>query len=90
MKTTVRIHRTFTEKGKLKAIASINLEDAFNIHNIRLIEGVKGYFLSMPDRRKPDGGFRDICYPTNSDFRNTLTESVVSAYEEKRKEIETE
>ncbi len=83
MKVNVRIHRTFDDKGKFKAVASINLEDNFNIHNVRLIEGDKGFFLSMPDTKRPDGRFRDICYPTNTEFRNKLTKAVIEAYEEK-------
>ncbi|MFI3326490.1 MAG: SpoVG family protein [Clostridia bacterium] len=60
-----------------------DLADCFNIHNIRLIEGNKGMFLSMPDVKKRDGNFRDLCYPTNTNFRTSLTEAVITAYNAK-------
>ena len=82
MKINARIQRVFTDKGMFKAVASVSLDESFNIHNVRLSEDTKGFFLSMPDRKRPDGTFRDICYPTNTTFRNKMTKAVVEAYNE--------
>ncbi|MBO5744733.1 MAG: septation protein SpoVG family protein, partial [Clostridia bacterium] len=35
----------------------------------------------MPSRKNPDGTFRDIVHPINSDFRTLLEETILDAYE---------
>jgi stage V sporulation protein G len=34
----------------------------------------------MPSRENPDGTYRDIVHPINSDFRTHLEESIIDAY----------
>lgn len=70
------------QKGNLKAVGSINFEDIFVVHGIRLIEGQDGLFLSFPARIKKDGNFLDIAHPINSDFRTMLTDEVIKKYKE--------
>ena len=67
--------------GRMRAIASITLDDAFVIHDIRVIEGNTGLFVAMPSKRTPDGEFRDIAHPINSEMRNKVQESILQAYE---------
>ncbi|HZK10278.1 MAG TPA: septation regulator SpoVG [Clostridia bacterium] len=67
--------------GKMKAIASITLDDAFVIHDIKIVEGYNGVFVAMPSRRLPDGDFRDIAHPINADSRAFLQKKIFSAYE---------
>ena len=34
----------------------------------------------MPSRKNPDGTYRDIVHPINSDFRTAIEEAVIDAY----------
>ena len=68
------------ENGKLKAYATIVFEDAFIVRDLKIIEGEKGMFVSMPSRRRKDGTFRDIAHPLNSDVRRMIEESVLAAF----------
>lgn len=72
------------ENEGLKAICSINFEDLLVVHNVRLIEGKEGMFLSFPARVKGDGNFLDIVHPINAEFRNKLTQSVINKYNEEK------
>jgi len=36
----------------------------------------------MPSRKNPDDTYRDIVHPINAQFRRTLEDAVVAAYEE--------
>ncbi len=63
--TDVRLRRVNTE-GRMRAIASITLDDEFVVHDIRVIDGNNGLFVAMPSKRTPDGEFRDIAHPINS------------------------
>ena len=77
--TDVRLRKVDTE-GRMRAIASITLNDQFVIHDIRVIEGNDGLFVAMPSKRTPDGEFRDVAHPINSDARTTVQESILAAY----------
>ncbi len=80
--TDVRV-RKINSEGKMKAIVSVTFEDCFVVHDIKIIEGQNGLFIAMPSRKMPDGEFKDIAHPINSDTRNLVAEAVFKAYEEK-------
>lgn len=85
--TDVRV-RKINSEGKMKAIVSVTFDDCFVVHDIKIIEGENGPFIAMPSRKMPDGEFKDIAHPINSDTRTLLSEAVFKAYEEKRTEDE--
>ena len=71
-----------TETGKLKAVASIVIDGAFVIHDIKLIDGIDGLFMAMPSRKATDGTFMDIAHPINSEVREIVKTAVLKAYNE--------
>ncbi|MFA7468549.1 MAG: septation regulator SpoVG [Desulfotomaculaceae bacterium] len=79
--TDVRVRKVLTE-GKMKAIVSVTLDDAFVVHDVKIVEGQNGLFVAMPSRRMPDGEFRDIAHPINSSARELIQDAVLSAYEQ--------
>ena len=83
--TDVRLRRVQTD-GRMRAIASITLDNEFVIHDIRVIDGNDGLFVAMPSKRTPDGEFRDIAHPINSSARTKLQEAVLTAYEQSESE----
>ncbi len=78
--TDVRIRKINTE-GRMKAIVSITLDDEFVIHDVRVVDGNNGLFVAMPSRKTPEGEFRDIAHPINSQTRERLQTAVLEAYE---------
>ena len=74
--TNVRIKLVNTE-GRLKAVGSITIDDSFVIHDVRVLEGEKGMFVAMPSKKMPNGMFRDIAHPINTETR-TLIDAEVS------------
>lgn len=79
--TDVRVRKMLAE-GKMKAIVSVTLDDAFVVHDVKVVEGQKGLFVAMPSRRMPDGEFRDIAHPINSSAREIIQGAVLEAYQE--------
>lgn len=79
--TDVRLRKIQTD-GRMKALVSITLDDAFVIHDLRVIEGNSGLFVAMPSKRTPDGEFRDIAHPINSDMRQEIQDAVMKVYDE--------
>ena len=78
--TDIRIKKVASE-GKMKAVASVTFDNAFAVHDVKVIEGPEKLFVAMPSRRTPDGEYRDIAHPINSDMRNMLESKVLAAYE---------
>ena len=74
--------RRVSKDGKMKAIASITLDNEFVIHDIKVIEGEKGLFIAMPSRKASDGEYRDIAHPINSDTRARIQSVVLKKYDE--------
>ena len=79
--TDVRLRRVDKE-GKMKAVASITIDDEFVVHDIKVIEGEKGLFIAMPSRKTPDGEYKDIAHPINSETRSLIQRLILSKYEE--------
>lgn len=79
--TDVRIRKIATE-GKMKAIVSVTFDNEFVVHDIKVIEGQNGLFIAMPSRKTPDGEFKDIAHPINTDTREKMQTSILAAYEE--------
>ena len=73
--------RKVVKDGKLKAVASITLDNEFTIHDIKVIEGDKGLFIAMPSRKSSDGEYRDIAHPINSETRERLQTAILERYE---------
>ncbi len=78
--TDVRLRRVNTE-GRMRAIASITIDNEFVVHDIRVIDGNNGMFVAMPSKRTPDGEFRDIAHPISSTTREKIQSAVLAEYD---------
>ncbi len=76
--TEVRI--ILRDEDKLKGFANVTIDNAFVIRGMKIISGSKGYFLSMPSRKRPDGTHQDVAHPVNNEARRILEEKVLAAY----------
>ncbi len=75
------IRLTLRNEDKLKAFANVTFDNAFVIRGLKIINGNRGFFLSMPSKRCSNGTYQDIAHPVNSEMRRLLEESVLEAYE---------
>jgi stage V sporulation protein G len=68
------------DDDKLKAFVSIVFDKCFVVTDIKIIQGPKGLFVSMPSKKRKDGTFKDIAHPLNNQMRQYLEEKVLSVY----------
>lgn len=80
--TDVRVRKLNRNEGRKLAVASITLDNEFVVHDINVIDGDKGLFISMPSRRMPNGEYRDIAHPITAEARQKIQDAVLNAYEE--------
>jgi len=84
--TDVRVRKISTA-GKMKAVVSVTFDEAFVVHDIKVIEGKERLFIAMPSRKTADGEFKDIAHPINTELRETLQEVILKKYEETPDEV---
>jgi len=77
----VRVYPIDDPKGNTKAFASVAIEDMLAIRGIRVVDGEKGLFVTMPQSKDKDNNFHDIAFPLTGDLRKELTTSVLKEFE---------
>ena len=78
--TDIKIRKTFAADGPMKAVVSVTFDGQLALHDIKVINTKGKYFIVMPSRKNPDGTYRDIIHPINSEFRQSLEAAVLNAY----------
>lgn len=76
--TRVQI-KIMNNENRLRALASVTFDEAFVVHEIKLIEGANGLFVAMPST-KGRFGFHDIAHPINTQTREEIDKACVEAY----------
>lgn len=80
----VRIREVRNTDGKLRAVASITIDECFVVHDIKIFERDGEFFIAMPSRKTSDGSFKDIAHPLNSETREMLQKIILEKYTEFR------
>lgn len=87
--TDIRV-RVVSKESKMKAVVSVTFDDAFVVHDIKVIEGEKGLFIAMPSKKTPDGEYRDIAHPIHGDMRAMLQEAILERFQQTLLEAQEE
>lgn len=87
--TDVRV-RKIANEGKMKAIVSVTFDNEFVVHDIKVIDGQNGLFIAMPSRKTPDGEFKDIAHPINTETREKIQAAILTEYEKVKNNTDVE
>lgn len=75
------IHVTPVNKDRLRAIAGVKVAEAMYITGIRVVEGSKGLFISMPSRKDTKTReYQDVAFPASREVREELQRVVLEEY----------
>jgi stage V sporulation protein G len=66
---------------RVKAYASIVLDDCFIVRDLKVIHGDSKLFVAMPSKKMKDGSYRDTVHPLNNTTRQKIEVCVLDAYE---------
>ena len=72
------------DESKLKAVASFTIDNAFVVHDVKVIEGTNGNFIAMPSKQAPGGDYRDIVHPLNTETREQISAAILAAYDNEK------
>ncbi len=78
--TDIKVRKLF-DGTPMKAVVSVTFDGQLALHDLKVISARDKMFVVMPSRRNPDGTYRDIVHPINSDFRREVEKQVLEAYE---------
>lgn len=79
--TNVKVTKVETT-NRVRAIATITIDNCFVVHNIKVLEDkYKGLFIVMPSQRMPDGSFKDIAHPINTEARDKIQKAILEEYD---------
>lgn len=76
----VKIRHIKADNSKLLAVASLIIDGCFAVHDIKILSGENGPFIAMPSRKTPDGEFKDIVHPINTETRESLSATILEAF----------
>ncbi len=81
---TAKIVHKFDGNTSLKASATVYLAGCFAIHDVKVIEGKNGLFVSMPNKSYVDKQgatkYKDICHATTAEMQKKISDAVIDAY----------
>ena len=76
--------------GTQKASATVNIGGQFAIRGIKIIEGSKGLFVSMPSYKAGNGEYKDICFPCTKEAKADFDQKVLAAYHQTMEQSQTQ
>ena len=85
MKIKARIDR-MVNTGNVKAIASVSLDGLFVVKNLKVMDGRKGLFVSMPQESYTDKDgskkYANVFFPITNAAKTELQDAVLKAYDQ--------
>jgi len=74
-----RLHK-LNGDGPTKAFCDLSIFDSLVIKGLRVVEGEKGLFVSMPQEAGKDGKWYNTVIPLNREVKDEIERIVLEAY----------
>ena len=76
----LKIHRLASD-SRIKAFADIGINDALLIKGIRVVQGKKGLFVSMPVEQSKNERWYERVRCLNQNVRELIADKILAAYQ---------
>ena len=86
VKLDVKVYPINEPKGDTLAFASVGLDDEVAIRGIRVVNGSKGQFVSMPQSKDKNGEYHDVAFPLSGDLRKAVSKAILAEYKQQTAE----
>lgn len=83
--TDVKI--TLLQSGNTLALASVTFNNQFAVTGIKVMNGKKGLFVAMPQRKDKNGNYHSIAFPTTKEFRKHLEQIIINEFNRVRQQF---
>ena len=85
--TNIDVYPFKGKKSNLKAYVNVEFDEEFVVKGLKVLDGKKGLFVSMPASEGKDGEYYDIAFPITKEFRDTLVDFILDAYDDAMDDI---
>jgi stage V sporulation protein G len=75
----IKVHR-LPQDSRIKAFVDLGINDALLIKGIRIVQGKKGLFISMPVEQGKNERWYERVRCLNQDIRSLIAQKVLEAY----------
>ena len=75
----IKIHR-LPQDSRVKAFVDLGINDALLIKGVRIVQGKKGLFVSMPVEQGKNERWYERVRCLNQDIRSLIAQKVLEAY----------
>ena len=83
--TRVEVRNREKENSRMKAVASVTLDDCFVVMDIKLIQLDDKMIIRMPSKKYSDD---DVAHPINQETRKMFEDAIFQAYNEMKEKSE--
>lgn len=66
---------------KIRAFATICIDDELVVKNFKIFDGNKGLFVSFPSEVGADNKYYDTVYPVSKETRDYISDSILEEFE---------
>ena len=70
---------------RVRAIATMEIDNCFVVNDIQIVDGLNGLFVMMPNKRTVNADYKDIAHPINKETRELIQATILKKYEELRR-----
>ena len=86
--TNVSVYTLNDSNSKTVALATVTNSNCLVLTSVRIVNGKKGLFVSMPQRKlskrdRNGNEYADIFFPVTHDFREELNNAILDEYDKK-------
>jgi stage V sporulation protein G len=86
VKLDIKVFPIAEPKGDTLAFASVGLNDTAAIRGLRIVNGEKGNFVSMPQSKDKEGNYHDVAFPLSGDLRKAISKGVLDEFKQQTAE----
>jgi len=86
IKLDVKVFPIAEPKGETLAFASAGFDNVAAIRGIRVVNGDKGLFVSMPQSKDKKGNYHDVAFPLSGDLRRAVSKAILAEFNQQAAE----
>ena len=72
---------------QVKGLVSVIFDNTIKINLITILRLNNDYYIGMPTTKNENGKSTEVCYPTKTEFKKYLKDTIINAYLSKENDI---
>lgn len=66
--------------NKIRAVASVVINNAICIKDIKVLESEQGFFIGFPGVKTPKGEYKALTHPINQETREIIQKAIIEEF----------